>query len=101
MPLTSDTVEELNRLINVFFEKIGRKERLSKQMLKLMDECEVYLYPKIRDWMQLSRKQIIRDIKNRILKQGEPIPFEKKSKPEIIVDYVDWETIEDSGKSII
>ena len=101
MPLTSDTVEELNRLINVFFEKIGRKERLSKQMLKLMDECEVYLYPKIRDWMQLSRKQIIRDIKNRILKQGEPIPFEKKSKPEIIVDYVDWETIEGSGKSII
>lgn len=101
MPLTSDAVEELNRLVEVFFEKIGRKERLRKQILKLMDECEAYLYPKIRDWMQLSRKQIIRDIKNRILKQDEPIPFEKKSKPEIFVDYVDWETIESSGKSII
>ena len=95
MPLTSDTVEELNRLIDVFFEKVGRKERLRKQILKLMDECEAYLYPKIRDWMQLSRKQIIRDIKNRILK------FEKKSKSQIIIDYVDWETIEEEGKSII
>ena len=95
MPLTSDTVEELDRLLDIFFEKIGRKERLRKQILKLMDECEAYLYPKIREWMQLSRKQIIRDIKNRILK------FEKKSKPQIVVDYVDWETIESSGKSII
>jgi len=95
MPLTSDTVEELNKLINVFFKKVGRKERLSKQILKLMDECEVYLYPKIRDWMQLSRKQIIRDIKNRILK------IEKKSNPQIVIDYVDWETIEEEGKSII
>jgi len=125
MPLTSDTVEELNRLIDVFFEKVGRKERLSKQILKLMDECEAYLYPKIRDWMQLSRKQIIRDIKNKILKQGEPTPLiksrlifgpidratgksvvsfgpvEKQSKPEIVVDYVDWEMIEQEGKSII
>jgi hypothetical protein len=64
-------------------------------MLKLMDECEAYLYPKIRDCMQLSRKQIIRDIKSRILK------FEKKSKPQIVVDYVDWETIERSEMSII
>ncbi len=95
MPLISDTLGELNKLVDVFFEKIGRKERLRKQILKLMDECEAYLYPKIRDWMQLSRKQIIRDIKNRILK------FEKKSKPQIVVDYVDWETIESSGKSII
>jgi len=95
MPLTSDTVEELDRLIDIFFEKVGRKERLRKQILKLMDECEAYLYPKIRDWMQLSRKQIIRDIKNRILK------FEKKSKPQIVVDYVDWETIESSGTSVI
>ena len=95
MPLISDTLGELNRLVDVFFEKIGRKERLRKQILKLMDECEAYLYPKIRDCMQLSRKQIIRDIKNRILK------FEKKSKPQIIVDYVDWETIERSEMSII
>jgi len=95
MPLTSDTVEELNGLVDIFFEKIGRKERMRKQILKLMDECEAYLYPKIRDWMQLSRKQIIRDIKNRILK------IEKKSKSQIIVDYVDWEMIEEEGKSII
>ncbi|GAH57524.1 unnamed protein product, partial [marine sediment metagenome] len=54
MPLTSETAEELDRLIDVFFEKIGRKERLRKQILKLMDECEAFLYPKIRDWMQLS-----------------------------------------------
>jgi len=95
MPLTSETAEELNRLVDIFFEKVGRKERLRKQILKLMDECEAYLYPKIRDWMQLSRKQIIRDIKNRILK------IEKKSKPQIVIDYVDWETMESSGKSII
>ena len=75
MPLTSDTTKELDRLIDLFFEKIGRKARMRRQILKLMDECEAYLYPKIREWMQLSRKQIIRDIKNRILK------FEKKSKP--------------------
>ncbi|GAH67459.1 unnamed protein product, partial [marine sediment metagenome] len=36
-----------------------------------------------------------RDIKNRILK------FEKKSKSQIVIDYVDWDTIEGSGKSII
>lgn len=95
MPLTSGTVEELDRLVDIFFEKVGRKERMREQILKLMDECEAYLYPKIRDWMQLSRKQIIRDIKNRILK------FEKKSKSQIIIDYVDWETIEEEGKSII
>jgi hypothetical protein len=95
MPVTSDTVEELNGLVDIFFEKIGRKERMRKQILKLMDECEAYLYPKIRDWMQGARKQIIRDIKNRILK------FEKKSKSQIIIDYVDWETIEEEGKSII
>jgi len=95
MPLTSDAMEELDRLIDIFFEKIGRKERLGKQILKLMDECEAYLYPKIREWMKLSRKQIIRDIKNRILK------FEKKSKPQIVIDYVDWEMIEEEGKSII
>lgn len=95
MPLTSGTVEELDRLVDIFFEKVGRKERMRKQILKLMDECEAYLHPKIRDWMQLSRKQIIRDIKNRILK------IEKKSKSQIIIDYVDWETIESSGKSII
>ena len=95
MPLTSDTIEKLDILIDVFFEKIGRKERLRKQILKLMDECEAYLYPKIRDWMQLSRKQIIRDIKSRFLK------FEKKSKSQIVVDYVDWETIEKEGESII
>ena len=119
MPLTSDTVEELNRLIDVFFEKIGRKERLRKQVLKLMDECEAYLYPKIRDWMQEAREQIIKDIKKKILKKGVglgnssaiasaihisgkgPAEIRKKSKPEIVVDYVDWETIEGSGKSII
>jgi len=95
MPLTSNTVEELDKLVDIFFEKVGRKERLSKQILKLMDECEAYLYPKVRDWMQLSRKQIIRDIKNRILK------IEKKSKSQIIIDYVDWETIEKEGESII
>lgn len=95
MPLTSDTVEKLNRLIDIFFEKIGRKTRMRKQILKLMDESEAYLYPKIREWMELSRKQIIKDIKNRILK------IEKKSKPQIIVDYVDWETIKGSGTSII
>jgi hypothetical protein len=95
MPLTSDTVEELDRLIDIFFEKVGRKERLRKQILKLMDESEAYLYPKIREWMQLSRKQIIRDIKNGILK------IEKKSKSQIVIDYVDWETIEEKGKSII
>ena len=93
MPLTSDTAEELDRLIDIFFEKIGRKERLRKQVLKLMDESEAYLYPKIREWMQLSRKQIIKDVKNGILK------IEKKSKPQIIIDYVDWETIEEKGKS--
>jgi len=125
MPLTSDTVEELNGLVDIFFEKIGRKERMRKQILKLMDECEAYLYPKIRDWMQGARKQIIRDIKNRILKRGEYIPLmksrlifgpidhstgksivsfmpvEKKSKSQIIIDYVDWEMIEEEGKSII
>ncbi|MBA7578279.1 hypothetical protein ES695_21250 [Candidatus Atribacteria bacterium 1244-E10-H5-B2] len=95
MPLTSDTVEELNGLVDIFFEKVGRKERLRKQILKLMDECEAYLYPKIREWMQGARKQIIRDIKNRILK------FEKKSKPQIVIDYVDWEMIEKEGESII
>ena len=95
MPLTSDGIEELDKLVDIFFEKVGRKERMRKQILKLMDECEAYLYPKIRDWMQLSRKQIIRDIKNRILK------IEKKSKSQIIIDYVDWETIEEEGKSII
>jgi len=119
MPLTSDTVEELNRLIDVFFEKIGRKERLRKQVLKLMDECEAYLYPKIRDWMQGAREQIIKDIKKKILKKGVepgdssaiasvvyisgkgPAKIRKKSEPEIVVDYVDWEIIENRGKSII
>ncbi|MBA7626579.1 hypothetical protein ES703_34033 [subsurface metagenome] len=125
MPLTSDTVEELNGLVDIFFEKVGRKERMRKQILKLMDECEAYLYPKIRDWMQGARKQIIRDIKNRILKRDEYIPLiksrlifgpidhstgksivsfmpvEKKSKSQIIIDYVDWEMIEEEGKSII
>jgi len=95
MPLTSDSIDELNKLVDIFFEKVGRKERLRKQILKLMDECEAYLYPKIREWMQLSRKQIVKDIKNRILK------FEKKSKPQIVIDYVDWEMIEEEGKSII
>ncbi|MBA7608783.1 hypothetical protein ES703_15965 [subsurface metagenome] len=95
MPLTSDTVEKLNRLIDIFFEKIGRKARMRKQMLKLMDESEAYLYPKIRDWMQLTRKQIIRDIRSRILK------IKKKSKSQILIDYVDWETIEKKGKSVI
>jgi len=95
MPLTRDTAEELDRLIDIFFEKIGRKARMRRQILKLMDESEAYLYPKIREWMQLSRKQIIRDIKNGILK------IEKKSKPQIIVDYVDWETIKRSGTSVI
>ena len=95
MPLTSESAEELDRLIDIFFEKVGRKERLRKQMLKLMDECESYLYPKIRDCMQLSRKQIIKNIKSKILK------FEKKSKPQILIDYVDWETIERSEMSII
>lgn len=119
MPSTSDTLEELNRLIGVFFEKIGRKERLRKQTLKLMDECEAYLYPKIRDWLQGAREQIIKDIKKKILKKGVelgdssaiasviytpgkgPAEIRKKSKPEIVVDYVDWEIIEGSGKSII
>lgn len=95
MPLTSDTVEKLNRLMDIFFEKIGRKARMRKQILKLMDESEAYLYPKVREWMQLSRKQIIKDIKNGILK------IEKKSKSQIVIDYVDWETIEEKGKSII
>ena len=95
MPLASDTVEKLDKLVDIFFEKIGRKARMRKQVLKLMDESEAYLYPKIRDWMQLTRKQIIRDIKSRILK------IEKKSKSQIIIDYVDWETVEKKGKSII
>jgi len=119
MPPTSDTLEELNRLIGVFFEKIGRKERLRKQVLKLMDECEAYLYPKIRGWLQEAREQIIKDIKKKILKKGVepgdssaiasaiyipgkgPAEIRKKSKPEIVVDYVDWEIIEGRGKSII
>jgi len=119
MPLTSDTLEELNRLLDVFFEKVGRKERLRKQTLKLMDECEAYLYPKIRDWLQGAREQIIKDIKKKILRKRTelgnlpvsssliyisgkgPAEIRKKSKPEIVVDYVDWETIEGSGKSII
>ena len=119
MPLTSDTLEELNKLIDVFFEKIGRKEKLRKQTLKLMDECEAYLYPKIRDWLQGAREKIIKDIKKKILKKGVelgdssaiasviyvsgkgPAEIRKKSKPEIVVDYVDWEIIEGRGKSII
>ena len=119
MPLTSNTVEELNRLVDTFFEKVGRKGRMRKQTLKLMDECEAYLYPKIREWMQEARKQIIKDIKKKILKKraelGDfskdfsliyisgkgPAEIRKKSKPQIIVDYVDWETIESRGKSII
>ncbi|MBA7571856.1 hypothetical protein ES695_00920 [Candidatus Atribacteria bacterium 1244-E10-H5-B2] len=119
MPLTSDTVEELNRLIDIFFEKIGRKERLRKQMLKLLDECEAYLYPKIREWLQGTREQIIKDIRKKILKKGAelgdlpasfsliyisgkgPAEIRKKSKPQIVVDYVDWEMIESRGKSTI
>ena len=119
MPLTSDTLEELDRLLDIFFEKIGRKERLRKQILKLTDKCEAYLYPKIREWMQETREQIIRDVKKKILKKkaetGDssaitsfiyisgkvPVKIRKKSKPEIIVDYVDWETIENRGRSII
>lgn len=115
MPLTTDIVEELDRLLDIFFEKIGRKERLRKQILKLMDECEAYLYPKIREWLQGAREQIIKDIKKKILKKrAEPEKFSliyisgkgpaeirKKSKPEIVVDYVDWEIIEGRGKSII
>ena len=119
MPLTTDTLEELDRLLDVFFEKIGRKERLRKQILKLMDECEVYLYPKIRDWMQETREQIIRDIKKKVLKKqtglegnlmdasliylsgSGPAKIGKQYKPVMVVDYVDWEMIEDNGKSII
>jgi len=119
MPLTSDTIEELNRLTDIFFEKVGRKERLRKQILKLMDECEAYLYPKIRECLQGAREQIIKDIKKKILrKRAEPrdssaiasviyisgrgpTKIRKKSKREIVVDYVDWEIIERSEKSII
>ena len=119
MPLTSNTIEELNKLIDIFYEKIGRKRRLRKQTLELMDECEAYLYPKIREWMQEARKQIIKDIKKKILKKradiGDfpmsssliyisgkgPAEIKKKSKPQIVVDYVDWEMIETRGKSII
>ena len=119
MPLTSDILEELDRLLDIFFEKISRKERLGKQILKLMDECEAYLYPKIRECLQGAREQIIRDIKKKILKKraepGDssaiasviyisgrgPTEISKKSKPQIVVDYVDWELIERSEKSII
>jgi len=119
MPLTSSNVEGLNKLVDIFLEKIGRKARLRKQTLKLMDECEDYLYPKIREWMEESRKQIIKDIKKKILKKragpenfseefslihitGEgPAEIRKKSKPEIVVGYVDWKMIENRGKSTI
>lgn len=117
MLLTSSNVDELNKLVDIFYEKIGRKARLRKQTLKLMDECEAYLYPKIREWMQESRKQIIRDIKRKILKKRAedfpeefsliyisgkgPAEIKKKSKPEIVVGYVDWKMIESRGKSTI
>ena len=119
MPLTTDTLVELDRLLDVFFEKIGRKARLRKQVLKLMDECEIYLYPKIRDWMQETREQIIKDIKKKVLKKqaglegnltdasliyisgSGPAKIGKQYKPVMVVDYVDWEMIEDNGKSII
>ena len=119
MPLTTDTLEELDRLLDIFFEKIGRKERLRKQVLKLMDECEAYLYPKIRDWMQETREQIIKDIKKKVLKKqaglegnltdasliyisgSGPAKIGKQYKPVMVVDYVDWKMIEDNGKSII
>jgi len=102
MPLTIDKIKELNRLIDIFFEKVGRKERLSREILKLMDECVIYLYPKIREWLENTREQIARDIKKKILrKSAELTEIRKKSKSEIIVDYVDWEMIEENGKSII
>lgn len=107
MRLTNNVVEEFNKLTDTFFKKVGRKERLRKQILKLMDESEAYLYPKIREWLQRARIQIIKDIRKKILrKKTEPgnLPAEikkKKSKSQIIIDYVDWETIKKSGTSII
>jgi hypothetical protein len=103
MPLTIDKIKELNRLIDIFFEKVGRKERLSRQILKLMDECGIYLYPKIREWMENTREQIARDIQKKVLrKSAELTEIKKQSKPpDIVIGYVDWEMIEENGKSLI
>lgn len=102
MPLTSDAISELNRLIDIFFEKVGRKEKLSREILRLMEECVVYLYPKIKEWMENTREQIARGIQKKVLgKSAEITEIKKQTEPEILVDYVDWEMIEENGKSII
>lgn len=104
--LTDDAIEELNKLTDTFFKKVGRKERLRRQILRSMDESEAFLYPKIREWLQGAREQIIKDIRKKILRKGSeqenhPTKIKKKSKSQIVVDYVDWEIIENNGKSIV
>jgi len=93
MPLTTYTVEKLDRLLDIFFEKIGRKERIKRKLDKLFEENLAYIKPKVNAWLEQTNKQIIKDLTKKFIKK-------RATAPEIVATLTDWEEIEDNGKKI-
>ncbi len=93
MPLTSDTVEELDRLLDIFFEKINRKGRIHGRLNKLLDKNYAYFRPKVDQWLKESRKQIISDLNKKYIRKA-------KTPVKIVADLTDWKVINENGKKI-
>ena len=93
MPLTTDTIEKLDRLLDIFFEKIGRKERIKRKFDKLFEENLAYLKPKVNAWLKQTNKQIISDLNKKFIKKA-------ATPTELVATLTNWEAIEENGKKI-